>query len=274
MRQLEVLVGRAHGQFYSSAVPKKESMLLFFTEVFPHTFRKNLHVVAFSMALFFITALVGYFFTLADWEFAEMILSPGLIECIQNHEMWTVSLNSIKPLASSQIATNNITVTIAAFALGVFFGAGTLYIIAFNGLLFGTILAATYLYGLNDELLLFVLPHGVIELPCIFIAAAGGFIMGRALLFPGRYSRKIEFQSAARTGAELVLGTAPLLLLAGLIEAYISPSELPVAVRLTVCVLAALFMWIYLMRPFRSKPGVVPEAPAPPAREPSGGAQA
>lgn len=254
IRELEVLVGRAHSQFYSATAPKKETVYTFYMSVFPQLFRKNLHLFIFSAAIFFFFTVIGFVLTLDDWQFAEMILSPDMISCIQDHELWTGSINSIKPVASSKIATNNISVTIAAFAFGVLLGIGTFYLVAFNGLLFGTVLAATYLYGLMWDIIAFVLPHGVIEIPVIFIASSGGFLMGKALLFPGRYGRREEFQIAAATGAQLILGCIPLLLIAGTIEAYVSPSHLPVWARLGVCAIAAIFMWVYLFKfPLRKK---------------------
>jgi uncharacterized membrane protein SpoIIM required for sporulation len=72
----------------------------------------------------------------------------------------------------------------------------------------------------------FVAPHGVLELPAIFIAAAAGLEIARGLLFPGIISRRQSLARAGNRGAQLLLGTIPMLVVAGAIEAFISPVKI------------------------------------------------
>ena len=73
----------------------------------------------------------------------------------------------------------------------------------------------------------FVAPHGVLELPAIFIAGGAGLMLGRGLLFPGLLPRKLSIERAGAQAVRLVLGTIPLLVVAGVIEAFLSPTALP-----------------------------------------------
>jgi uncharacterized membrane protein SpoIIM required for sporulation len=119
--------------------------------------------------------------------------------------------------------TNNISVGFVMFAAGITAGLGTIWMLITNGLLMGVLAVTTARAGMAMQLWEFVAPHGVLELPAIFIAAGAGMEIARGLLFPGLLSRKDSLKQAGNRGAQLLLGTIPLLVVAGVIEAFISP---------------------------------------------------
>ena len=80
-------------------------------------------------------------------------------------------------------------------------------------------------------LLEFVVGHGSLELPAIWIAGGAGLLLAQAILFPGRYSRRAQLSRNARDSVQIMIGTVPILLVAALIEAFISPSEIPSPVK-------------------------------------------
>ncbi len=149
-----------------------------------------------------------------------------MIETIEKREMWTHSILSVKPAAASGIMTNNLTVGFMMFAAGITAGVGTIWMLITNGLLMGVLAVATARAGMAMQLWEFVAPHGVLELPAIFIAAGAGLEIARGLLFPGFMSRKESLMRAGNRGAQLLLGTIPLLVVAGVIEAFISPIKI------------------------------------------------
>src|SRR5260370_33659870 len=97
-----------------------------------------------------------------------------MMETIEKKEMWTQSIVTIKPLAASGIMTNNLAVSFATFAMGITAGIGTIWMMVTNGMLIGVIGAATWQAGMALQLWSFVAPHGVLELPAIFIAGGAG----------------------------------------------------------------------------------------------------
>jgi uncharacterized membrane protein SpoIIM required for sporulation len=123
---------------------------------------------------------------------------------------------------SSQIFTNNIRVTFLAIAGGIFAGLGTAAVTIFNGGFVGAIIGLTIENGSSGELLRLVLPHGVLELSCIVVAATAGLRIGWALVEPGTLTRGESLRREARPAMELVLGTMPWLVLAGLVEGFVS----------------------------------------------------
>jgi uncharacterized membrane protein SpoIIM required for sporulation len=170
------------------------------------------------------------------------------METIEHHKMWTESVLTIKPLASSQIMTNNISVCFFTFASGIVAGLGTIYSMLMNGFLMGVIGVACFEANMSTMLWSFVAPHGVLELPAIFISGGAGLLLARGLLFPGLLPRRESLSQAGAKSARLIFGVIPTLIVAGTIEAFLSPTHLPPALKyLFAAALFSLFT-VYLTK--------------------------
>src|SRR6202035_4771106 len=99
--------------------------------------------------------------------------------------------------------------------------------------------AATAHAGMALQLWSFVAPHGSLELPAIFTAGGAGLEIARGLLFPGLLPRRESLVRAGGRGARLLLGTIPMLVVAGVIEGFFSPTQAPVAMKFALA--AVLF---------------------------------
>jgi uncharacterized membrane protein SpoIIM required for sporulation len=223
-RSLNLLVARAHNIIYSGRKSKVTGILHFYRHTYPRVFRRNLGLIKTSFLLFVVGALAGMLLSLTRPEFMRLFLGPRMIDTIERHQMWTDSVVSIKPLASSFILTNNITVTFTTFAYGLTAGVLTVYMMIFNGVLLGVVGTACWIGDMSLPLWSFVAPHGVLELPAIFIAGGAGLRIAQGLLFPGFLSRRDALAKAGGEGVRLLLGTVPMLIVAGFIEGFISPS--------------------------------------------------
>jgi uncharacterized membrane protein SpoIIM required for sporulation len=176
----------------------------------------------------------------------RLLLGPAMVETIERHEMWTHSLLSMKPQASTAILTNNISVSFLAFAGGIVGGVGTIYLMFFNGLEMGVISTACARAHMALDLFSFVAAHGALELPSIFIAGGAGLRLGAGLLFPGMLARKDSLARAARDAIRLLAGVVPLLFVAGMLEAFLSPSGAPKGLKFGVgaVLLTGLGFWL------------------------------
>jgi uncharacterized membrane protein SpoIIM required for sporulation len=143
--------------------------------------------------------------------------------------------------------TNNIQVMFRAFAYGALFGLGTLYEMAFFGVHVGSILSLTYVAGYGNDLLTFMSAHGVIELSCIFIAGGAGMLFGSAVLMPGDLSRADALRLRGRDAIRLVIGCVPLLVVAGVIEGFISPAPISPAIKFAVAGATFVALYTYLI---------------------------
>ena len=236
---LNRLVSRAHHYVYAGGKITLRSVFVFFLRDYPILFRRLLPYTAAALLVFAAGALLGALLTEARQDFARSFLGPEMIQTIEHHKMWTDSLVSISPQASAGIATNNISVTFSTFASGILGGLGTLWLLFQNGLMLGVIGVACAQQGMSLNLWSFVAAHGSLELPSIFLAGGAGLRLGWGVLFPGILSWKDSFALCGAEAIRLVVGIIPLLLVAGLIEAFLSPSAAPVAIKFGVG--AALF---------------------------------
>ncbi len=249
---LNRLLVRAHNTIYSAHRPASGGVWQFLAYGFPRAVRDHLGVCALAAAVFWGTAILGAVLAAGRPELTGQLLGPKMVETIRRREMWTHSIVAIKPYASSAIMTNNISVAFMTFALGITGGLGTLYMLVFNGLLIGVIGMACASAGMSLQLWSFVAPHGVLELPAIFIAGGAGLRLAQGLLFPGTWPRRESLARAGREALTLVLGCVPVLVVAGLIEAFISPTDLPAALKFALAgALAVLFAAFLFRRPGR-----------------------
>lgn len=228
---LNQLLGRAHNIIYMGRKTDNRNILTFYRHTYPAIFRETFSNTLAAFLLFLCAAVVGCFLSISDPSFSRHILGPQMIQSIEQHKMWTESIVTIKPVASSQILTNNLTVSIMTYALGITAGMGTLWMELLNGLLIGVVGTACWQAGMSLPLWSFVVSHGVLELPAIFIAGGAGFIIARGLLFPGALPRGESLVRAGRLSAQLFFGTIPLLLIAGVIEGFVSPSNIPIPAK-------------------------------------------
>jgi uncharacterized membrane protein SpoIIM required for sporulation len=193
-------------------------------------------------------AAAGMMIAIVDPGFQRYLLGSDMMDTIEKRQMWTHAVVTVKPLASSAIMTNNLSVSFTTFALGITGGLGTIWMLALNGLLFGVVNAACWQAGMSQQLLSFVAPHGVIELPAIFIAGGGGLLIAKGLLFPGTLPRRASLVVEGGRAVRLVVGIIPMLIVAGTIEGFVSPSELPVWLKYTVAAGMFGLLLLYVKR--------------------------
>jgi uncharacterized membrane protein SpoIIM required for sporulation len=155
---------------------------------------------------------------------------------------------------ASSIYTHNIAVTFLAFAGGITLGFGTLALLAYNGLLLGALGGLTIQAGTFSVFVRYIVPHGLLELSCISIAGVAGLRLARALIDPGTRPRGEVLTDEARGAVQMVLGTAPWLVLAGLTEGLVTPRGLPLASALAVGLGWAVLFWsLVLLRGSHSR---------------------
>jgi uncharacterized membrane protein SpoIIM required for sporulation len=254
---LNQLLGRAHNLIYMGRRQNRRGIWTFYRDIYPVIFRQTFADTFAAFVLFLAAAFAGFLMGMADPSFTRHFLGPQMIDTIERHEMWTHSIVTIKPLASSAILTNNISVALSTFALGITAGMGTVWMMLLNGLMMGVVAVACWREGMSLPLWSFVAAHGVLELPAIFIAGGAGIGIAKGLLFPGSLPRRESLVRAGRRSVQLVLGTIPMLLVAGIVEGFVSPTDLPYALKFLLAGALATILVLYLLR----RPSVDAAAP-------------
>lgn len=142
---------------------------------------------------------------------------------------------------------NNVGIAFRTFGAGILFGVGSVFVLVYNGLAIGGVLAHLWNVGFLGEFLPFGVGHGSVELTAICLSGAAGMKMGGALIRPGRRSRRRALVEEGREAVTLLYGAAAFLFGAAVIEAFWSPSPLPVAVKYTVGGLGWLAVLLYFL---------------------------
>ena len=247
---LNSLVIRAHGRIYrADPAEGRRRVRDFFARDFPRAFRRTWRYIFVAFATYMLFAVFFFVGTTRDPEMSELAGVPPVMrqEILERRPRWWEDLNDANQIGSTFIATHNLRVTILAFAAGALFGLGTLFYLALNGSAHASVLALTYRAGYGHELATFMSGHGVIELSCIFIAGGAGMLFGTAVLFPGDLSRLDNLRLRGREAVQLIVGCVPLLLVAGLIEGFISPAAIPPAVKYATAAATGLALYSYLL---------------------------
>jgi len=245
---LNSLLGRAHNLIYMGHRPKISELTKFYSQTYPQVFRETFPQTMLAFGIFMVTALAGFALTIHDPSFAHRMLGAQMMDTIEKREMWTHSIVTVKPLAASAIMTNNLSVAFTTFALGITCGIGTAWMMVVNGLLLGVVGAASWHAGMAEQLWSFVAPHGVLELPAIFIAGGAGFEIARGMLFPGLLPRRESLARAGGRAARLLLGTIPMLVVAGTIEGFLSPSDIAAPLKFLFAAVMFAALVAYLNR--------------------------
>jgi uncharacterized membrane protein SpoIIM required for sporulation len=246
---LNSLVIRAHGRIYRADAQGGRRMRRFFSHDFPQAFRRTWRYTAVAFGVFMLFSVIGFLGTKYDPEFSEIVGVPASFreQVIETRTHWWEELNEANQVYASGIFTHNIKVTFYAFAFGAFAGVGTLFYMAFNGANIASVLALTFRAGFGRDLLTFMAGHGVIELSCIFIAGGAGLMIGSAMLMPGDLSRGDALKKRGLEAILLMLGIAPLLVLAGIIEAFISPANINPTIKFSIAGLTGVALYSYLL---------------------------
>lgn len=245
---LNSLVIRAHGKIYRAESEGVGLVWKFFTEDFPQTFRRNWRYMAIAFGVFAGFALFGFIATWFDTDFTHFVMLSGITSEITSGNQWWKSLNDANQIGATHILSNNILVTFRVFAMGAFFGIGAFYDLAFEGARLGSVFAACYKLNppFGNELATFVVGHGVVELSTIFFCGGAGMMIGYAMINPGDLTRGQALKKKGIEAARIVIGCACFLVVAGIIEGFLSPSDLPAFAKIGTGIGTGIAMYAYL----------------------------
>lgn len=259
---LNQMVARAYSQIYIRESFKLSDMITFYTREFPCVFR---HTISYTLVAFFIFALAacaGYLMMHFDRELATIFVPENVLETVEKvadskagnspgHQAGSnpAITDELKPLFSSFIMTNNIQVAFIAFSTGIFLGLGTVWVLIRNGLMIGILACVFQEAGQALPFWALILPHGILELTAIFISGGAGLLLGYALINPGDLTRKDSLLLRGKEAIKLIFGLIPILIIAAIIEGFITPSEIPPVAKILFAMLTGIALFSYLLKP-------------------------
>lgn len=246
---LNRLTARAHAFVYlGTSASGWKNVVTFVATTFPREIRRSWLPIVVCALLTISCAAVTYRSVWNDPLNAYAFVPASAVPLVDKslHDSNFGFDRAYSSAMAAEIITNNIRVTITAFAGGVTAGYLTIYIIGFNGLYLGTTAALFARKGFGYDFWATVAPHGVIELSAIQIAGGAGLLIAAGIVRPGRLRRLDAFARNARRAGTLMIGVAGMLVVAGLIEGFISPQRFAPEVRIAIGSLTGVVLTAYI----------------------------
>ena len=251
---LNRLTARAHAIVYAGG---KEGgfarVRRFYAATFPQEVWRSRWPMLLAVVLFLGPALLAYYLIQTQPLNAFVLLPADMIQPIHkslhqtNFEPSQSALGA--PALAAFIMTNNIRVAFIAFAGGMTLGVLTLYELVENGLVLGGLASLYVSAGFGRDFWATIVPHGIIELTAVQIAAGAGLLLAAGILTPGRLRRRDALVRNGRRAVVLIIGVASMLVVAGTIEGFFSPLKSPPQVRLAVGGITAIALLLYFIVP-------------------------
>lgn len=147
---------------------------------------------------------------------------------------------------AGMVWTNNAWIAAQSIMFGIT-GIWPLYVMMQNAVGLGTSAAVMFFYDRGDDFLLFILPHGLLEMTAIFVAGAAGFRIFWAWIAPGRVSRGTALAREGRALATVVVGLILALALSGIVEGFVTRQEWPHVIKIGVGAVALGVFLAYML---------------------------
>ncbi|HET9486512.1 MAG TPA: stage II sporulation protein M, partial [Chryseosolibacter sp.] len=237
---------------YSHHKSRKNTFKHFWLDELPQIVYHSRKPLLISLMVFLLSAGIGIFSSMKDPEFASKILGETYVAMtkanIEKGDPMAVYKDGHQVNMFLGITLNNLKVAFLTYVLGVFFSIGTIGILLYNGVMVGCFQFFFVERGLLAESALAIWLHGTLEISSIILAGGAGLTMGSGLLFPGTYSRLQAFQITAMRSLKLMLGIAPLFVVAAIIESFLTRyTDVPDVLRLFLILLCALLIMGYFV---------------------------
>ncbi|MGW0801760.1 stage II sporulation protein M [Nonomuraea sp. NPDC002799] len=245
--RLSALVARARSAVTGAHAPAWRELVRFFTVSFPVVAYRARWWWLGSTVAFLAVALVMGAWVAANPDVQASIASPEEITRLVEHDF--ADYYSEDPAASfaSRVWTNNAWVAAQMILYAIVLGLPIPYILYANA---ENVAVSAGLMASRDKLDIFfglILPHGLLELTAVFLAAAVGMRLGWTVIDPGPRRRIEALAEQGRAVMSVALGLIAVLFVSGLIEAFVTPSGLPTSIRVGIGVLAEVTFLAYVI---------------------------
>ena len=245
---LSSLVARAGAVVYGSRPRTLRALGHFFVVTFPAAVWYSRRFVAVSAALLLIPAFAVGLWVASSPRAVEATGPKAVREAYVNQDFEQYYRSAPASEFASHVFTNNVQVSIYAFAAGILLCLPTALILMVNGANVGVAGGLFASVGQQAKFWGLILPHGLLELTAVFIAGGAGLRLGWTLIDPGDRTRRAALAEEGRRALAIVAGLVVVFAAAGTIEGFVTGSSLPTWARVGIGVLgeAVLLSWLYI----------------------------
>lgn len=225
-RYLNGLAAQIFRSIYQNKKKSENRIAGFLAVQLPITIRRHHRSLMISFLSFLLFTIIGIFSASQEPTFVRSVLGDAYVDMTEQNIAAGDPFGVYKDADEFQmfvhIAYNNISVAFRTFVLGVTLGIGTLYMLFRNGLMLGVFEYMFFQQGLGIQSILVVFIHGTLEVSAIVIAGAAGLILGKAMLFPGTYTRLQSVKHGAKDSVKIIMGLIPVFIIAAVFESYVT----------------------------------------------------
>jgi uncharacterized membrane protein SpoIIM required for sporulation len=243
--RLSSLVARGRSAVTGTRRGGLRDIVRFLTVDFPAVLYRARWWWAGTTAFFLFVAVAWTAFLLTHPDQRNQIATPEQVQQLVGHDFQDYYKQAPAHDFAAKVFTNNAFIAAATIASGLLLGLPVLFLLyqnAVNVAVDAAFMVAGHRTGLFFGL---IVPHGLLELTTIFVSAGLGLRLGWTIVDPGRRTRGQALAEEGRATLIGALGTTLMLLVSGVIEAFVTPSGLPTWARIGVGVLAeAGFLWV------------------------------
>ncbi|WP_299304539.1 stage II sporulation protein M [uncultured Brachybacterium sp.] len=244
--RLSLLVHRARLRITGARIPLWKHARTFFWEDLPAALYQARWTVALAAGLFLVSALVAGFYFGFDATARELVVPEAQQRSLAQRDFVSYYFQGEATGFAAQVWTNNAWITVQAVVFGVT-GIWPVIMLLQNGLNVGLSAGVMGAYGGLGTFFVYILPHGLLEITSVLVGAGAGLRTFWAWVRPGPVPRLWALSRSARALVTVAIGLVPVLLISGFIEAFVTPSSLPPAVRIGIGVAAWLAFLVFML---------------------------
>ncbi|KAA0140672.1 stage II sporulation protein M [Gimesia chilikensis] len=263
---LNDLVARGHNLFYGAPPSNLSVFYRYVSLEFPRLFRANIGYFLTACLLFFLPLGISWYVVQNNPSLASRVIPEEIMsrfdtmysdhgesdpdnaseEDSESESEGRSSFGDERATMAGFYINNNVGIALKCFALGILLGIGTVYTLLFNGIFLGAVSGYVISQGHGERFLSFVISHGSFELTAIAVAGGAGLMLGNALIHPGQRTRFQSLQVRGLEAVQIAGGAAVMLVVAALIEAFWSPSDISPMLKYSVGGVLWLIVFLYL----------------------------
>jgi uncharacterized membrane protein SpoIIM required for sporulation len=180
----------------------------------------------------------------------QTLLDPHQIDQLVNNDFQSYYSESAASHFAAQVWTNNVWVAAVCIAFGVL-AVPVVYVLWNNLLNLAVVGSIMIRHDRGDLFFGLILPHGLLELTAVFVAAGVGLRVFWSWVAPGPRTRAQSLAAEGRSAGGVAMGLVVVLLVSGIIEAFVTPSGLPTWARIGIGVIAEIVFLSYVYGPGR-----------------------
>ena len=206
--------------------------------------------ILFSLLALALFTLLGVVRALLDFNAVEEVLGWDYVQMtidnIEAGKPTDVYNMSAAGTMFYEIFLNNILVDLRMYGYGLIPFFGPIYFLWVNGVMLGEFHMVFFEYGVGLKAMAAIWIHGTLEMSALVVAGGAAIALGKSWVLTGGRNVKDSLKTGGLRSIKILASTFPLTLVAAILESYVTRHvEWPLAVRLSIILLSALFVIVY-----------------------------